>query len=642
MAALLADRHDRRAVRRPDRPADRRRATRSTSCSRPSTASSTSTCAGPTSSGTYAGLRPLIAPSRRLDDHRVARAPGRRRGERPRPGQRRQVHDLPADGRADGRRGARRPRRATRGTADPDGDAAARRRGRPARARRGSRPRSSDRGLDARRRRRPPRRPPRDARRRRSSRSAASAGLLGRLVGRRGPSRGGGRCGRPATSWRSRSTTSWRGGCGSSRSCRTAARRSPRGSPRSSARSSAGTRPARTSEVEPLPRRRAPRVRGRVTAGWRCLAPTWSSPSTRARRALASIVVRPGRGRRRGRPARVRAALPGAGRRPPRPRGDLGGPARRPPARRSRRPAASERIAAIGITNQRETAVVWDRATGRAVADAIVWQSRITAPVLRGAPGGRPRGARPRADRPARSTPTSAARRSARSCVENPGLRAAGRARRARRRDGRVVPDLAADRRPGPRDGRLERVADAPLRHPHAATWDDELLRLMEVPASLLPDVRSCVGGLRRDGSGRSSGGPIPIAGAAGDQQAATFGQACFAPGEAKVTLGTGAFLLANTGRRRSSARRTGCCRRSPGGSAPDAPIVYALEGSVFVTGAAVQWLRDGLGPDRDVGGGRARSPRRCRTAAGSSSCPRSSGSARRTGIPTRAARSSA
>jgi glycerol kinase len=116
----------------------------------------------------------------------------------------------------------------------------------------------------------------------------------------------------------------------------------------------------------------------------------------------------------------------------------------------------------------------------------------------------------------------------------------------------------------------------------------------MEVPASLLPEVRSCAE-VYGTTDPRLFGRAIPIAGAAGDQQAATFGQACFAPGEAKVTLGTGAFLLANTGepvvRSANGLLSTIAWRLGP-----DAPIVHAIEGSVFVTGAAVQWLRDGLG----------------------------------------------
>jgi glycerol kinase len=122
----------------------------------------------------------------------------------------------------------------------------------------------------------------------------------------------------------------------------------------------------------------------------------------------------------------------------------------------------------------------------------------------------------------------------------------------------------------------------------------------MEVPALLLPQVRSSsevYGETDPDLFGR----PIPIAGAAGDQQAATFGQACFAAGQGKVTLGTGAFLLANTGRRAIESTNgllsTIAWQLGAGG-----PLVYAVEGSVFVTGAAVQWLRDGLGLIRDSG----------------------------------------
>jgi glycerol kinase len=116
----------------------------------------------------------------------------------------------------------------------------------------------------------------------------------------------------------------------------------------------------------------------------------------------------------------------------------------------------------------------------------------------------------------------------------------------------------------------------------------------MEVPAALLPEIRSSseiYGETDPDLFGRA----IPIAGAAGDQQAATFGQACYAVGEAKVTLGTGAFLLANTGSE-PIASSHGLVATIGWQLGPDAPLVYAAEGSVFVTGAAVQWLRDGLG----------------------------------------------
>jgi glycerol kinase len=128
----------------------------------------------------------------------------------------------------------------------------------------------------------------------------------------------------------------------------------------------------------------------------------------------------------------------------------------------------------------------------------------------------------------------------------------------------------------------------------HRAAWDDDLLRLMDVPAALLPEVRSSseIYGETEPGL---FGRAIPIAGAAGDQQAATFGQACFEAGEAKVTLGTGAFLLANTGSEPIDSGH-GLLATIAWQLGPDAPLVYAAEGSVFVTGAAIQWLRDGLG----------------------------------------------
>ena len=123
--------------------------------------------------------------------------------------------------------------------------------------------------------------------------------------------------------------------------------------------------------------------------------------------------------------------------------------------------------------------------------------------------------------------------------------------------------------------------------------WDDELLRLMEVPRAVLPAVRpSSAVWAETDAS--LFGRPIPIAGVAGDQQAATFGQACFAPGEGKNTYGTGAFLLVNTGDA-PVASRHGLLSTVLWQLGERGPVAYALEGSVFIAGAAVQWLRDGL-----------------------------------------------
>ena len=256
----------------------------------------------------------------------------------------------------------------------------------------------------------------------------------------------------------------------------------------------------------------------------------------------------------------------------------------------------AERVAAIGITNQRETAVVWDRASGRPVADAIVWQSRVTAPfceALRGA--GHEPAVRARTGLPIDAYFTGPKIRQI--LVEDPSLRP--RAERGELAAGTVESFLIA-RLTGGRS-HITDVANASrtlLLDIHRGHWDDELIELMEVPRALLPEVRSC-SEVYGETDPELFGRPIPIAAAAGDQQAATFGQACFAPGEAKVTLGTGAFLLANTGTA-PIASGHGLLTTVAWRLGPDAPLVYALEGSIFVTGAAVQWLRDGLGVIRD------------------------------------------
>ena len=250
------------------------------------------------------------------------------------------------------------------------------------------------------------------------------------------------------------------------------------------------------------------------------------------------------------------------------------------------------RIAAIGIANQRETAVIWDRATGQPVADAIVWQSRVSAPFCESL---RAAGHEP-AVRALTGLPIDAyfsGPKFREMLVEDPGLRA--RAERGELVGGTVdsflIWRLTAGR------VHVTDVSNASrtlLFDIQRGAWDDDLVRLMEVPRAILPEVRSSseVYGLTDPSI---FGRPIPIAAAAGDQQAATFGQACFAPGEAKVTLGTGAFLLANTGDI-SVVSDHGLLTTVAWQLGPAAPLVYALEGSVFVTGAAVQWLRDGLG----------------------------------------------
>ncbi len=244
-------------------------------------------------------------------------------------------------------------------------------------------------------------------------------------------------------------------------------------------------------------------------------------------------------------------------------------------------------IAAIGITNQRETTIVWDKHTGRPVYNAIVWQCRRTAP---------------RIER----------------------LKADGMATAVYEKTG-LIPDAyfsatkaewILDNVPGAREraingdllfgtvdswliwnltgGRVHttdytNASRTMLYNIYRHCWDGELLRYFNIPESMLPEVRpcSCVYGETAAGI---FGGEIPIAGSAGDQQAALFGQCCFDPGEMKNTYGTGCFMLMNTGEK---PVRSDCGLITTAAADDGAGFSYALEGSVFVAGAAVQWLRD-------------------------------------------------
>lgn len=247
-------------------------------------------------------------------------------------------------------------------------------------------------------------------------------------------------------------------------------------------------------------------------------------------------------------------------------------------------------IAAIGVTNQRETTVIWDRATGRPVANAIVWQSRITADIC----------AKLKADG------TESLFRSKTGLVLDayfsgtkikhlldtiPGLRT-----RAERGDVLfgTIDTFLLWRLSG---GKLH-VTDPSnasrtlLFNIHTGQWDDELLRLLNVPRAMLPEVRSS-SEVYGETDASLFGGSIPLAGDAGDQQAATFGQCCFQAGSAKNTYGTGCFLLMNTGSQ-PVASQSGLLTTVAWKIGNE--TTYALEGSVFIAGAAVQWLRDGLG----------------------------------------------
>jgi len=249
-------------------------------------------------------------------------------------------------------------------------------------------------------------------------------------------------------------------------------------------------------------------------------------------------------------------------------------------------------IAAVGITNQRETTLLWDRATGEPVANAIVWQDRRTA--------GR--------------------------CDE---LRARGHAARVQQKTGLIIDayfsgtklEWLLDNVPGARQraeagtlafgtvdswlvwkltgGRVH-VTDASnasrtmLFNLRTGTWDEDLLKLMRIPASVLPQVVAS-SGILADTDASLLGAELPIAGIAGDQQAATFGQTCWSPGMAKNTYGTGCFMLMNTGGQRVPSRNRLLTTVGWRGPAGPTNLAYCLEGSVFMAGATVQWLRDGL-----------------------------------------------
>lgn len=251
--------------------------------------------------------------------------------------------------------------------------------------------------------------------------------------------------------------------------------------------------------------------------------------------------------------------------------------------------ASAEDIAAIGITNQRETTIVWDKATGEPVCPAIVWQCRRTAEF----------------------------------CDE---LKAQGYTDTIRKKTGLIIDAYFSatkirwilDHVEGAREkaeagellfGTVEtwliwkltkgkvhvtdysNAARTMLFNINTLEWDQEILDLLKIPRSMLPQPMpsSCVYG---ETAASSFGGPIPIGGAAGDQQSALFGQACFHPGTVKNTYGTGCFLLMNTGEKPVFSDN-GLLTTIAWGL--DGKVEYALEGSIFVAGAAIQWLRDEL-----------------------------------------------
>ncbi|HSB42985.1 MAG TPA: glycerol kinase GlpK [Methylomirabilota bacterium] len=252
---------------------------------------------------------------------------------------------------------------------------------------------------------------------------------------------------------------------------------------------------------------------------------------------------------------------------------------------------AAAEIAAVGITNQRETTILWERASGRPVGNAIVWQCRRTAELC---------------DRLRAEGAEEEIRRKTGLVLDayfsgtkirwmldhEPAL--AGRAERGELCFGTVDAWLLWQLTGGAVHATDPSNASRTLCYDiHRRAWDDGLCRILGVPTALLPEVKPSAGVFGE--TARASGLPagVPVTGIAGDQQAALFGQACVEPGMAKNTYGTGCFALLNTGERAVASREgllTTVAWTVEGRTA------YALEGAVFIAGAAVQWLRDGLG----------------------------------------------
>ena len=251
----------------------------------------------------------------------------------------------------------------------------------------------------------------------------------------------------------------------------------------------------------------------------------------------------------------------------------------------------ADRIAAIGITNQRETVVFWDRDSGEPLGPAIVWQDRRTAARCRDlAEAGHEALVQERTG--LLLDPYFSGSKIGWALREWPQVAAAGERLAVGTIDSWLVWKLTGG----------DHITDATnasrtalMRIAPGGGWDDDMLALFEVPRRVLPAIVDCAG---RIGETRAFGGVIPICGMAGDQQAATIGQACFAPGETKATFGTGAFVLTQAGPVQPTSRHRllATVAWQLAGERR-----YALEGSVFVAGSLVKWLRDTLGLIGDV-----------------------------------------
>jgi glycerol kinase len=251
--------------------------------------------------------------------------------------------------------------------------------------------------------------------------------------------------------------------------------------------------------------------------------------------------------------------------------------------------AVAADVAAIGITNQRETTVVWDRKTGEAIHPAIVWQSRQSSGICEGL---RARGleeeVRSRTGLLIDSYFSGTKIRFILDAVPGAQARAEAGELCFGTIDTWLVFKLTKGRVFATEPSNASRTL---LFNIHTGDWDDLLLDALDVPRAMLPEIRDS-SGVFGETDPEWFGGAIPIAGVAGDQQSALFGQGCVAPGLAKNTYGTGCFLLLNTG---SEAPRSEAGLVTTVAWRMNGRLEYALEGSIFVAGSAVQWLRDGL-----------------------------------------------
>lgn len=249
-------------------------------------------------------------------------------------------------------------------------------------------------------------------------------------------------------------------------------------------------------------------------------------------------------------------------------------------------------LAAVGITNQRETTVLWDRATGEPVHNAIVWQDRRTKPMCdRLIADGRTELVRDKTGLVI--DPYFAGTKIAWLLDNVDGLR-------ERAGKGEIcfgtIDSWLIYRLTGGRE-HLTDVTNASrtlLLDIGTVEWDDELLAMLDVPRELLPEVRPSSQVYAETDPAAFLDAAVPVAGAVGDQQAALFAQACFDQGQAKNTYGTGSFVLMNTGREQVTDQKS--LLRTIAYGLEDQPVEYALEGAILVTGSAVQWLRDELG----------------------------------------------